>query len=150
MWHLLCFSLRQTFSPFRWLVLIEWVWEYSDEWVLSYQNIWPFILSICQVWFGLFLVLVISKVEGHHWVESQTNFWSLLLPSSHQKCLLRSIFCSTSFPLASTRWVLSTFSSHCQRSSKQCRWLTSATSTIFSSENVELEARRFQANVSYV
>ena len=43
-------------------------------------------------------------------------------------------FCSTNLPQASTRWVGSTFSSHCQLSSKQPRWLTSATLIIFSSE----------------
>ena len=33
-------------------------------------------------------------------------------------------------PLACTRWVRSTFSSHCLLSSNQCHWLTSATSII--------------------
>ena len=42
-------------------------------------------------------------------------------------------FC-TSLPLASTTWVWSTFSSHCPFSSYLRHWLTSATSTIFSSE----------------
>ena len=42
------------------------------------------------------------------------------------------LFCSTSWPLACTRWVQSTFLSHCSLSTN---WLTSALSTIFSSEN---------------
>ena len=37
-------------------------------------------------------------------------------------------FCSTGFPLASTRWLRSTFSSHWQLSYGQRCWLTSATS----------------------
>ena len=41
------------------------------------------------------------------------------------------VFCSTSLPLASTRRVQSTYSSHCPLSSKQRDWLTSATLTIF-------------------
>ena len=45
-------------------------------------------------------------------------------------------FCSTSLPLASTRCVRSTFSSHCLFSPKQRCWLTSATSTFFSSEKI--------------
>ena len=45
-----------------------------------------------------------------------------------------SLFCSAILPLVSTRWVQSTFSSLCPLSSKQRRWLTSVTSTIFSSE----------------
>ena len=43
-------------------------------------------------------------------------------------------FCSTSLSLASTKWVRSTFSSHCPLSSKPCHRLTPATSTIFSPE----------------
>ena len=43
-------------------------------------------------------------------------------------------FCSTSLPLASNRWVWSTFSSRCPLSSKHGRRLTSVTSTIFSYE----------------
>ena len=38
------------------------------------------------------------------------------------------LFCSTGLPLASTRWLRSTFSSHCPLSSIQCRWLISAAS----------------------
>ena len=41
-------------------------------------------------------------------------------------------FCRTSFLLASSRRVRSTFSSHCPLSSKPCSWLTSTISTIFS------------------
>ena len=37
-------------------------------------------------------------------------------------------FCSTNLRLASTRWVLSTFSSHWPLSTNQHHWLTSATS----------------------
>ena len=44
-------------------------------------------------------------------------------------------FCSTSLPLASTRWVHSTFSSHCLLCSKQHRWIISAATTNFSSKN---------------
>ena len=44
---------------------------------------------------------------------------------------LFTFFCRTGLPLARTRWVWSTFSSHCQLSSKQCRWLTSATWILF-------------------
>ena len=40
-------------------------------------------------------------------------------------------FCITSFPLASTWWVRSTFSSHHPLSSKQRCWLTSAALTIY-------------------
>ena len=43
-------------------------------------------------------------------------------------------FCSTSLPLASTRLVHSTFSSHCLLSSKQHRWIISAATTNFSSQ----------------
>ena len=42
--------------------------------------------------------------------------------------------CCTSLPLASTRWVQSTFSNHCPISFMQSFSLTSATSTISSSE----------------
>ena len=45
-------------------------------------------------------------------------------------------YCSTGLPLARTRSVWSTFSSHFSLSSKQRRWLTSATLTTVSSENV--------------
>ena len=45
-----------------------------------------------------------------------------------------SFFGITSLPLAFTRWVQSTFSSHCPLSSKQRHWLTSAKVTIFSFE----------------
>ena len=38
---------------------------------------------------------------------------------------------STGLPLATTRWVRATFSSHCPLSSNQCCWLTSALSIIF-------------------
>ena len=44
---------------------------------------------------------------------------------------LESFLCSTSLPLASTKWTWSTFSSWCPLSPKQHRWLTYATSTIF-------------------
>ena len=44
------------------------------------------------------------------------------------------LFCSTSWPLASTRWACTTFSSNYPLSSMQRHWLTSAMSTIFSSE----------------
>ena len=37
------------------------------------------------------------------------------------------LFCSTNLPLASTRWVQLTFSSHCPLSSNQSRWLTATT-----------------------
>ena len=47
---------------------------------------------------------------------------------------IKIVFCRTSLPLASSRCVRSTFLSHCPLSSKQCRWLTSARSTNFSSE----------------
>ena len=47
----------------------------------------------------------------------------------------RKLFCSTGLVLASSWWVLSTFSSHSPLSSKQRRWLTSATATIFPLEN---------------
>ena len=40
-------------------------------------------------------------------------------------------FCSTGLPLARTRWVRSTFSSHCPHYSNQTQWLTSATLKIF-------------------
>ena len=40
------------------------------------------------------------------------------------------LFCSTTLLIASTRRVWSTFSSHCQLSSKQCLWLTQAKLTI--------------------
>ena len=46
-------------------------------------------------------------------------------------------FCITSLPLAFTRWVQSTFSSHCPLSSKQRHWLTSAKVTIFSIEKYQ-------------
>ena len=39
--------------------------------------------------------------------------------------------CSTGLPLAITRWVLTTFSSHCPLSCKQSGWLPSETSIIF-------------------
>ena len=39
------------------------------------------------------------------------------------------VFCRTSLPLASARYVRPTFARHCPLSSKQCSWLTSATST---------------------
>ena len=42
-----------------------------------------------------------------------------------------SYFFSTCLPLAGTRWVRSSFSSHCPLSSNQRHWLTSATSIIF-------------------
>ena len=44
---------------------------------------------------------------------------------------MKVVFCSTGSPLASTRWVWLTFSSHCPLSSNQHRWLTSAASIIF-------------------
>ena len=44
---------------------------------------------------------------------------------------MKQVFCSTSLPLARTRWVPSTLSSHCPLSSNQRRWLTSVTSNIF-------------------
>ena len=43
----------------------------------------------------------------------------------------RYYFCSTGLPLTRTRWVWSTFSSHCTLSSNQRWWLTSATLIIF-------------------
>ena len=43
----------------------------------------------------------------------------------------RTPFCSTDLPLGRTRWVWSTFSSHCPLLSYQRWWLTSATLTIF-------------------
>ena len=46
----------------------------------------------------------------------------------------KSFFCSNRLPQASTRWLQSTFTSHCPLSSKQHRWLTSASSTIYFSE----------------
>ena len=47
---------------------------------------------------------------------------------------ISSFYCSSSLPLASTRWVWSTFSNHCSLSSNQHCSITSTTSTIFSSE----------------
>ena len=40
-------------------------------------------------------------------------------------------FCCTGLPLASTRWILSTFLSHCPGYSNKSSWLTSADSIIF-------------------
>ena len=40
-------------------------------------------------------------------------------------------FCSTGLPLARTRWVRSTLSSHCPLTSDQVHWFTSATAIIF-------------------
>ena len=45
--------------------------------------------------------------------------------------LSKFVFCRTGLPLARTRWVRSTFSSHCPLSSNQRRWLASATWIIF-------------------
>ena len=64
----------------------------------------------------------IYRSEMHQWLLSST--WS------------RVTFCSTSLPLPSTRWVRSTFSSHCSLFSKQRRWLTSPTLTMFSSKKI--------------
>ena len=43
-------------------------------------------------------------------------------------------FVVLAYPKVGTRWIRSTFSSHCQLSSNQHRWLTSGTSIIYSSE----------------
>ena len=66
------------------------------------------------------------------WKKDQCNlFCSTRLPLASTRLPLA----NTRLPLASTGWVRSSFESHCSLSSKQRRWLTSATSTIFSSEN---------------
>ena len=64
-----------------------------------------------------------------------TPFKFFFISSNVLDCILPILqfFCSTSFRLASTRWVCSTFSSHGSLSKQRC-WLTSATLTIFSSE----------------
>ena len=48
----------------------------------------------------------------------------------------RTLICSTSLPLARTRWVRSTFLSRCTLSLQQWRWLTSATLIAFLSERM--------------
>ena len=67
-----------------------------------------------------------------------------------------SYFCRTGLPLARTRWAWSTFSSHCPLSSNQHRWLTWATSIIFSSEekfgtagNLTLQLNSYCINCIY-
>ena len=55
-------------------------------------------------------------------IQFQTELWCVAIFF---------IFCCTGLPLARTRWVRSTFSSHCSHSSNQRRWLTSASLIIF-------------------
>ena len=63
--------------------------------------------------------------------------WILLSGLDNQMRLLLSLqnlymfFCRDGLPLARSRWVWSTFSSHCPLSSIQPHWLTSATSIFF-------------------
>ena len=64
---------------------------------------------------------------GAFFRKKQNSFFGLLQKTAKREKL----FCRTSYTLASTRWVWSTFSSCCSLSSKQRCWLTSATLIIF-------------------
>ena len=72
----------------------------------------------------------------HRWCRlrlsrPRTTRASLTRPERGQQVSPNFFFRRTGLPVARTRWVQSTFSSHCQLSSNQCRWLTPATSIIF-------------------
>ena len=84
-------------------------------------------LNVAQVGFLNFSNAV--TFTSGEWKRGVRNFFD----SKYSK-LPAVAFFSTSFPLASTRWVQSTFSSHYPLSSKQIHQLTSATVTIFPSE----------------
>ena len=63
------------------------------------------------------------------------SMYLCFLNLSHSAYRWLAFFFCTGLPLARTRWVRTTFSSHCTLSSNQYSWLTSATAIIISSEN---------------
>ena len=58
-------------------------------------------------------------------------YWCNFTPQQNGRVRKYLNFCGTCLPLASTRWVWSTFSSHCPLSSYQRRWFTSAMAIFF-------------------
>ena len=76
-------------------------------------------------WWKQCALYICMSVSSCHLKMNKLVETSLSLPS-----LLPILFCSTSLPQASTRWVWSTISSHSPLSFKQRCWLTSATALL--------------------
>ena len=116
----------------------------------EWYNHWPFVAQASDWMQGLnsrraefesrknwtsvqkcFVLYSVALSRGHFRCWNFSD-WSLITNSFNYWGIL---FCSTtSLPLATTRWVQSTCSSHCLLPTKQHCGLTSATSTIFYSE----------------
>ena len=96
----------------------------TPRWKFYFRRISKLEIRLSQNWTCLIETPVGSSPKIPGWKISLKTLITLAQTTYHKcidHCLL---FCSTSLPLASTRWVQSTFSSLCPFSSKQRRRLT--------------------------